>query len=257
MHHSEIIINEEYAGYNPVQFGYEDCAPRHSFGPAVRSFWLLHYVVSGTGTFYREGRSYRVEAGEIFVIPPFLETYYEADGEHPWHYIWVGFTTERELPPVLSAPVIRCAGIGSVFEDMRRCGGMQSGKSAFLSSRIWEMMALLLEEKRAVPDHVEAALHCMRSEYMNGITVQEIADRMGLDRCYFSALFSRRIGEPPSQYLLNLRLEKAAQLMLAHGESPSVAAMSVGYGDIYNFSKMFKKKYGLSPRAYVRAARQE
>jgi len=47
------------------------------------------------------------------------------------------------------------------------------------------------------------------------------------------------------------RLQTAADLMIKPGKTPSVAASSVGYTDIYNFSKAFKKKYGLSPRKYI------
>ena len=92
MHHNEIIIDRQYAGMNPMQFGYEDCASGHFYGPAVRTHWLLHYVESGTGLFEREGKQYQVKAGEIFVIPPYLECYYKADERDPWRYVWVGFT---------------------------------------------------------------------------------------------------------------------------------------------------------------------
>ena len=128
---------------------------------------------------------------------------------------------------------------------------MQNGKSAFLASRIWELLALILEEGKKDSDYIEKALHCMRAEYMTELTVAGLAERLNLDRCYFSTLFTKQVGTSPSQYLMNLRLEKALELMLQHNQSPSVAAASVGYTDIYNFSKMFKKKYGCSPRQYI------
>ena len=252
MIHSEIIINEEYPGINPMQFGYEDCAPSHAFGPAVRSHWLLHYVVSGSGIFRREGAEYRVDPGDFFVIPPFLETYYEADAAQPWRYIWVGFTSNIQLPKALEKPVIRCAGAGKIFEDMRRCANMQNGKTAFLASRIWELLALILDEGKKENSYIEKALHFIQAEYMTDISVAQLAERLNLDRCYFSTLFTRQVGTSPSQYLMNLRLDRARELMLRHDQSPSVAAASVGYTDIYNFSKMFKKKYGTSPRQYIR-----
>ncbi len=250
---SEIIINEDYPGINPVSFGYQNCTASHSYGPAVRTHWLLHYVVSGCGIFRREGQEHRLSAGDIFVIPPFLETYYEADATQPWRYIWVGFHSTVPLPGTFEQPIIRCPGAGKIFEDMRRCEQMQAGKSAFLASRIWELLSLILEEGKAENDYIEKAIHCMRAEYMTDLTVAGLAERLNLDRCYFSTLFTRQVGTSPSQYLMHLRLEKAAELMRFHSQSPSVAAASVGYTDIYNFSKMFKKKYGISPRQYIRS----
>ena len=81
----------------------------------------------------------------------------------------------------------------------------------------------------------------MQSEYMNGITIQEIADRLGLNRSYFSELFRSRMGVAPGQYLLRLRLEKAERLMTVYHEPPATAAASVGYGDICQFSRIFKR----------------
>ena len=59
------------------------------------------------------------------------------------------------------------------------------------------------------------------------------------------------MGTSPREYLMRLRLEKAAELMVIHGEKPSTAGASVGYVDLYHFSKVFKQHFGMSPRAYV------
>ncbi len=251
----EIVIDQHYADFNPVQFGYEDCAPSHFYGPAVRTHWLLHYVVGGNGVFIREGQRYQLGAGDIFVIPPYLETYYEADEAHPWRYIWVGFTSERPLPNVLDAPVLHCPGAGEIFEEMKLCRRFEGGRSAFLSARLWDLMGLLLEQGRGEIGEVEKAINCIRSEYMTPLTVQGLADRLNLDRSYFSVLFKARTGLPPMQYLIRFRMEKAAELMVEHGECPSTAGISVGYPDLYHFSKVFKAHFGMSPREYIKQKR--
>lgn len=250
-HVSEIIINSGYAGLNPMQFGYEDCSPSHFFGPAVRNHWLLHYVVSGEGIFQIGEEVWSIRPGEMFVIPPYVETYYQADEKDPWHYIWIGFTTDSTLPATLK-PRMYCPGAGSIFEKMKKCEGMELGKSAYLAARLWDLMSALLELERLPVDHIEKALNCMYSEYMNGIGVNEIARRLNLERSYFSTLFKKRMGVSPQAFLLDLRMENAARLMTQQGMSPTTAANSVGYSDIFNFSRMFKRKYGVSPREYKR-----
>ena len=62
MFESEIVIDYQYKGISPMQFGRENCAPGHFFGPSVRTHWLLHYVVSGFGKFEREGETYHSAA---------------------------------------------------------------------------------------------------------------------------------------------------------------------------------------------------
>ncbi|MBQ8184904.1 MAG: AraC family transcriptional regulator [Lachnospiraceae bacterium] len=254
---SEIVIDYHYKGINPVQFGRESCEPGHFFGPSVRTHWLLHYVVHGFGIFQREGENYKIAPGDIFVIPPYMETYYEADEENPWKYIWIGFTTEEELPAVFEQPVIRCAGVGNVFEDMGRCAKMENGRSAFLCGKLWELFSLLLEQGKPAADYLKKALNYMDTEYVNGITVKEVAEQLNLDRSYFSTLFKEEMGIPPQKYLMNLRLEKAAELMTIYDEKPTTAGASVGYPDLYHFSKMFKRHFGISPRQYQKRYREE
>lgn len=252
----EIVIDQHYKGYNPVQFGSESCSPGHFFGPSVRTHWLLHYVVYGFGTFVRDGVSRAVKPGDIFVIPPYEETYYEADVKNPWRYIWIGFTTEEDVPPPLKNAIIHCPEAGSLFEDMLRCGKLENGRSAFLCAKIWELFSILLEEGGTSADYVEKALSYMNAEYINDITVRQIAESLGLNRSYFSELFSRQMGVSPQKYLINLRLERAAELLTVYGESPATAGLSVGYPDIYHFSKIFKKHFGLSPRNYQQMYRR-
>ena len=251
MMHIEIVIDHGYQGLNPVQFGWEHCKAGHDFGPAVRTHWLLHYVVSGFGEFVREGVTHHIGPGQIFVIPPYVETYYRADEERPWNYIWTGFTTE-EIPEVFLNPVIFCPDAGAIFNEMITCGQMENGRSAFLTGCLWKLVGILQERGESKPDYIQKALNYMHSDYANGITIQKVADSVGLNRSYFFSIFSERVGMSPSEYLISLRLSKAAELMSVYGESPSTAAMSVGYEDLAHFSKIFKKHFGVSPREYYK-----
>ena len=257
MVNSEVVIDCKYSGLNPVSFGWQNCKSGHSYGPKVRTYWILHYVVRGTGIFVKDNVSHQVNPGDIFVIPPYEETYYEADKDHPWRYIWCGFTTEDELPSALYQPVIRYSGAGAVFEDMMRCAKMENGRSAFLSSKLWELMSMLLEKGPPKADYITKALSFMHAEYAGGISVKDVSERLSLDRSYFSTIFSERMGMSPQKYLMNLRMEKAAELMTVYGEKPSTAGASVGYPDIYHFSKMFKKHFGVSPREYKAKVKSE
>lgn len=245
-----IVADQGYNGLNPMQFGYQSCPPAHSFGPAIRTHWLIHFVVSGCGTFDAGGKSYRVSAGEMFVIAPYEETFYIADQSDPWSYIWIGFTA-HELPLSLDY-VIRCPEAQRIFTKMKDCNNLEGGRSAYLSARLWDLFALLLENKSPQPNYyIDKALDCIHSEYMHGITVDEIAKRLNLNRMYFSTLFKKSTGISPKQYLFNYRMNVAATLILHKKASVSVAASSVGYTDVFNFSKMFKRHFGISPSQYA------
>ena len=114
-----------------------------------------------------------------------------------------------------------------------------------------------MEKRQKSTDPIEKALHCIHAEYMNALTVSELAKRLNLERTYFSSLFKRTLGVSPQQYLLQLRMETAAKLLTEQGERPTTAAISVGYTDLFNFSRMFKRYFGVSPRAYAEEHRDK
>lgn len=247
-----IIANRNYRGLNPIFIGCEECEPSHSFGPAVRRHYLIHYVVSGTGIFISGGKEYHLRAGDMFVITPGEETYYEASATMPWHYIWIGFTADDPLPCHL-APVMHVPAATVIFQKMLDCSNYKNGTSAFLCARLWELFALIIEGTATKEvDYVQYAIDCIRSEYVEPITVEMIAARLGLNRSYFSTLFKSKTGISPKRYLFEYRMKVAAKLLFEEKKPVTVTANSVGYTDIFNFSKMFKQYYGVSPAEYAK-----
>ena len=209
----------------------------------------IYMTLEGERTYYVGDEEYTVKKGEVFVIPPFIESYYEADNVTPWEYIWIGFTATDKLPFKLE-DIISGKNVGYIFENMKLCSNLVGGKSEFLCSKLWELFSVLKDEHNKKPDYIKSALNIIHTQYVSGVTVNEIASMLNLDRTYFSNIFKQKIGSSPKEYLMNYRMEQALNLIKNYGYSVSVAALSVGYNDVYNFSKMFKKRYGVSPTKY-------
>ena len=68
--------------------GCSQTAPLHSFGPASKPHYLIHYVLSGKGHFRFHDKEYRLEAGYGFLIQPNELAFYQADAKDPWSYLW-------------------------------------------------------------------------------------------------------------------------------------------------------------------------
>ena len=247
----ETIINKGYKTINPIRFGFEKCEKGHFWGPMARFYWLFHFVISGKGTYYIEGKTYNVSAGMMFVIPPQIETYYEADIKEPWEYIWVGFTGE---PPLELKDIYNIPHALDIFVGMKHSHNLNNGRTEYILAKLWELFSLLLEEENSnsqKSDPIEIALSLIHSEYMTPITVQQIADRIHLDRVYFSNLFRKHLGISPKKYILNYRMEQA-KILLQKGYSVTTTAISVGYQDVFIFSKMFKRHFNYSPSEYLK-----
>lgn len=256
--HSLLVSNREFREINPLQAGWERCRSGHSFGPALRSFYLLHYVVSGHGTFRTENKSSRVGPGEIFVIRPGETTFYQASSEDPWHYIWIGFTLGLPLPEALKSDVVSLPQAGEIFSSVPDLVHRENGREASLCGKLWELFSLLEQEEipssarkgKSADAYVNMAKTYMETEYMRNVSVTALARKLNLDRSYFSKLFKESTGKSPQQYLTWLRLKKAAELLREYGKTPGEAAIAVGYSDVFSFSRMFKRHFGISPREY-------
>jgi AraC-like DNA-binding protein len=83
--------------------------------------------------------------------------------------------------------------------------------------------------------------------YMENISVKQVAAFAGLHWAYFSKVFHEHVGTPPGQYVRMLRMNKAAELLAHSAMSVSEIASSLGFLDLYSFSRAFRNYYRVSP----------
>lgn len=247
------LSGKKLPGIAPLLFGREQCAPafRASY---PRSYWLLHFVLSGKGVFCTGNTVQTVQPGQIFVVRPHQLHYYEADACEPWHYIWVAFESDIALPQILGLDVITLPVARKLFTELLSAATMDVGQEEFVASKLWELISLLIrlengDTYRPNP-YVVRAKQFIEENYMRGIKISDITKELNLDRSYFSTLFKQQTGIAPQQYLNQYRLEQAAQLLVGADCSVAVAAYRTGYHDIANFSRMFKKHFGVAPSRY-------
>ncbi len=96
---------------------------------------------------------------------------------------------------------------------------------------------------------LERALGFFEAGYQDDISVSDIAEDVGFDRCYFSLIFKEAMGVSPHKYLTSLRIDKACKLMIETNASIAEISESVGI-DPSNFSRTFKSEMGISPIQY-------
>lgn len=243
-----LFVNRKLGDLNPMIYGREHCAPGHSFGPSVRKYTIIHYVESGKGTLYKYGNEYPVKAGEAFVILPHEVTTYTADIDDPWTYRWIGFDGElcekvRELPPVIKIP-------DNLFPHLTDSDEKNPEMLSYLlAGQLFTLYGELFSRDKHSNHYVRKVIDYINSSYMRELRVEEIAENLCLDRRYLSRLFKQKTGQTMQEYLINVRMEAACR-QLSEGRGVAEAAMLCGYSDVCNFSKMFKRIYGVSPKAW-------
>ena len=86
--------------------------------------------------------------------------------------------------------------------------------------------------------------------YKEKIQMYELSAIAGMSPSSLLRAFHDEVGETPINYLLNLRLEKAAKMLRETDERITRIAYTVGFQDSNYFSKSFKQKFNCSPRKY-------
>lgn len=105
----------------------------------------------------------------------------------------------------------------------------------------------------AMPPLVAAALAAIRKNYAGLYGVEELSESLGVSKCHLVRVFSEAVGMPPGQYLTQVRLEAAKQL-LTHREYPlEVVASLCGFSGANYLCRVFRRHVGQSP-AQWRAA---
>ena len=246
--------------------GYETCEPGHSYGPVLRSGYLIHYVLGGKGYYRVNNTMYRLEEGDAFLICPDELIYYEADKKEPWTYTWIGFQGVKirgylERTSLPATPVFHYGHddrIRLCHEKMFEANQLSGNRDLIMNSILYEYLFLLARkfpreqispgEKQSI--YVEEALRYLESRYGQELSIKALADELGLDRSHLHRVFKAATGVSPQEYLLDLRIRKASELLKRTDLPVSVIALSVGYEDTLYFSRLFKKKKGHSPTRY-------
>jgi len=244
MHTNLLLTNRGLRDLNPIDAGIERCKPSKSFGPHVRTYTLIHYVLSGKGTLYARGEAYPVKAGQAFLILPGEMTTYTADANDPWHYCWIGFdgllsASFSNLDAVLTLP-------RELFEPLLRITPGETAPEYRLAAMLFTLYDRLFADTGTENQHVRRVETYIRSNYMLPLRVEEIARNLNLNRRYLGRLFKAHTGKTMQEFLIDVRMD-AAKLHLRRGCSVAEAARLCGYEDVTNFSKMFKRRTGHAP----------
>lgn len=268
-----IFPNENFIDLGMYQYGYEQCEPGHSFGPATRNHYLFHYIISGTGTLMAdtakgETQTYSIKSGQGFLIFPGQITTYIADQNLPWEYVWIEFDGLRVKEAIdLTELSVNTPVYHSHSKDLREqlMNEMlyivhHAKESPFqLIGHLYLFLdyltqsaksAKLVQSSKMSDYYIKEAINYIEQNFQNNITIEDIAAVCGINRSYFGKIFRNSIGRSPQEFLMNYRMVKATELLKLTSLSIAEIGSAVGYENQLHFSRAFKTIYGVSPREW-------
>ncbi len=254
--------------------GYSICEPLHSFGPAVRPNYVLHYIMEGKGRYYVGDTQYDLKAGQGFLIEPDTQTFYQADEKEPWTYLWIGFNGSsakeflRDIGLNSSQLTYRCRHADELKQTvihMLKHNTSSTTDQFLLESLLYSFFSILARDMEIVAPsksggdnlYIRRAVEYIHNNYSNAIHVSDIAAYVCIDRSYLYTLFRKSLGISPQDYLANYRISCAGELLTITSLPVSGVALSCGYQDPLVFSKAFKQRMGMTPSQYRLKKRED
>lgn len=254
-----------------TQFGEEECLPRHSYGPAVRDCYLIHFVASGSGKLYRNGTAYPVRAGEGFLILPDEETYYEASETDPWYYAWVGYRGHRAESLTRAAgldaerrifaspdPQAAWNALTMMRDDAR---SLRLGQLATLGSLLRFMSLIAPVQDPYTPltmsrQYCDKALWFLEGRFDRNVSIQDTADFVGVSRSHLYRMMMEEYSCSPKEMLLRIRMRHAKSLLTETNLTLEEIARRTGFCTGAQFGAAFRAAQGTSPGSYRKQHKQ-
>jgi AraC family transcriptional regulator len=170
---------------------------------------------------------------------------------------------DKELSFV-STPQPMSANQRNVVTSLLQPPVPKAAQALWYQSKALELMAHLLfapkdpdlfcmRQKRVARDRVERTKELIARDLANPPTLEMLGQEVGCSPFYLSRIFSREVGLTIPQFLRNLRMERAAELLRSGRYNVTEAATEVGYASLSHFSKAFCETIGCCPALYPMA----
>lgn len=250
-----------------VSCGWEKCGATHSYGPAVRNYYMLHFILKGQGHYYLNNKHYKLNENQCFLTEPGIVTLYKAEPTNPWTYTWICFNGDY-VPHLLKQsnlntdnPIINLSCNQTIYEiikEMLSYHQLTPANECYLQSKLYLIFAKLHEALQSVYNKVELnnsfyvtkAIEYIEKNTFTNLSVNDIARYLNISRSHLYALFKQELNTSPQQFLTNAKIANARELLSKTKIPIYSVALSCGYKNAFAFSRAFKQVTNISPREY-------
>ena len=223
------------------------------------------YISSGSGTFESEATiSTRIEPGHAFLLFPGVWHRYAPNSETGWREHWIGFNGElatrwrqcRFISP--KNPVLKISAEDTVLAAFSRVmlsirmnrpalQQIMAGATTYLLGLFYSAQQAQPAAEAHQPNAIELAIAHIHNEFAQELNMEHLAEEIGVSYSWFRSTFAAHTGLSPHQYLLELRLVRARNLLAETNLSVKEIAMQTGFEDEHYFSRLFRRKMNLTP----------
>ena len=233
-------------------------------------------MCEGAANFYVDGTLYKIEKGDVLIIPPYAIHRAETSDELTSYncicfdlaMLWdkelvLGLTNHTQsVKHLISNDDTASHVIRECVE--RACVACEMEKSGWEMDAIGNMSLIFsalkgggyvseAEASRARNTFAQRVMDYISDNYSEQLTSTRVADALYMNNSYFCRLFKKTFGCCFSDYLLAYRLEKAKTLLINTNFSITEISFNTGFNSCSYFGKTFRERFSLSPLSYRKA----
>lgn len=245
--------------------GYEQCAPDFALNRRNLAFYTVKFTLGGKGVFICNNKTYPLGFGSLTVFGPQTPHQFKTDPSDPMEHIFLVFTGKQaagllNLNRLGSRHCIQVSNppfIAALMEHILHVGLEKPPYAQDLCQSYLESLLLEQIESPAETEQNDRALasfqkckHHLEQHFAAISSPAQLAEECHLDIRYIARLFRRYKQIRPHDYLMQLKMNKAASLLLTTHLSIKHIAQMTGIEDPYHFSRVFKKVFRVAPSEY-------
>ena len=235
--------------------------------------YQINYITKGSGIYENETGKYQVKPGSLLVTQPGVWHRYRPNKGTGWLENYVGF--DGSIPRQIFSqydvyaqkPILHIGNREEFIDTYHKIfESVQEEKPGFqqiASGMIMKLMGYMvsLEKQRnfsgkRIERIIQNACFEIRENMGNDISFTQYAEDNHIGYSYFRKMFKIYTGIAPAQYQLDLKIRRAREMLLISDKSIKEIAYELGFNSIHYFSRIFKKKTGVSP-SYIRNTTEE
>ncbi|MBQ7225397.1 MAG: helix-turn-helix domain-containing protein [Clostridia bacterium] len=253
-HSSEFPLLVNTAGYCDL------LSPFETYNPVGRDDFYLMYIIEGELLLDMPDFKRTICRGDAFIIPP--KHMYRYSGSERIYYLYVHFTGSYasrllkecgfdSLPCVIENDFSTKLqkSFNSMIDIFLQDEHLSIQRCACLLQEILLSICMtMLDSKNNSP--IKTSLKFIHSAFTERIDVPYLAGLEKLSISHYTTIFKKQTGKSPNEYIIDLRLQLAQNFLCSTNMSVKQISHRVGYADQYFFSRLFKKRLGVSPQVY-------
>ncbi|MFF2907526.1 helix-turn-helix domain-containing protein [Paenibacillus sp. NPDC057934] len=245
-----------------------------SFSTCPDNTYVLIAVTEGMGSLQLKGQHRRLQSGDCYLFLPNTVVGITNDSNAQLNYYELIFTPlvaaiqgQNSVALLPYEGKLTVSPFFQLLDYLHKISEPQTSRSGLNALRahldFQELLYFLFKQNdnvQPVPNSllaVQETIDQLLQNYGDDITVEQLAQKANIGIWQYRQLFKQLTGLNPTEYITQLRINRAKEILLVSDAPLSDIAHSVGYKDEYYFNRRFREIVGTSPRQYIRSRKSK